>query len=228
MFSTMTTAPSMMRPKSTAPRLIRFPEMPNCLMPVRAKRNDRGMAQATMSAARQLPSRSRSTTITSTAPSDRFFSTVPMVWPMRMDRSYCVWISTPAGSLVWISASRALTRPATSRLFSPASIMVVPMTVSFPSKVAAPVRNLVPTFTSATSFTRSGLTAPPNFSGRSAMSSTVCTRLTARMVNCCPPRLMMPPPAFSTFCATRSASSLKVIPASVRRSGLGWMTNCRS
>ena len=57
MFSTMTTAPSMIRPKSIAPRLIRFPEMPKRAMPVSAKRNESGMAEATMSAARQLPSR---------------------------------------------------------------------------------------------------------------------------------------------------------------------------
>src|SRR5207244_2447302 len=54
---------------------------------------------------------------------------------------------------------RAFTREATSRLFSPASIIVVPMTVSWPLSVAAPVRNLVPTFTSATSFTSRGFTA---------------------------------------------------------------------
>ena len=35
------------------------------------------------------------------------------------------------------------------------------------------------------------------------------------------PRLMMPPPAFSTFCATRSASSLNVMPTCVERIGLG-------
>ena len=66
---------------------------------------------------------------------------------------------------------RAFTRSATSRLFSPASIMVVPMTVSWPLSVAAPVRNFVPMFTSATSLTSSGFTPAPNLSGRLAMSS---------------------------------------------------------
>ena len=68
---------------------------------------------------------------------------------------------------------RAFTRSATSRLFSPASIMVVPMTVSWPLSVAAPVRNLVPVLTSATSLTSSGFTPAPNLSGRLAMSSTL-------------------------------------------------------
>ena len=41
------------------------------------------------------------------------------------------------------------------------------------------------------------------------MSSALFTRLKARMVSCSAPRLMIPPPAFSTFCATSSANSLK-------------------
>ena len=50
-------------------------------------------------------------------------------------------------------------------------------------------------------FDEQRLDAAPNLSGRLAMSSALFTRLTARMVSCFAPRLMMPPPAFSTFCA---------------------------
>src|SRR6266699_3597649 len=49
-----------------------------------------------------------------------------------------------SGSFSRISASRAFIRSAISRLFSPASIIVVPMTVSAPSIVAAPVNDVLP------------------------------------------------------------------------------------
>src|SRR5436190_4423283 len=74
--STMTTAPSMIRPKSIAPRLIKFPETPNFNMPVTANRNESGMAAVTMSAARQLPSNTSKTAMTKIAPSNKLFRTV--------------------------------------------------------------------------------------------------------------------------------------------------------
>ena len=86
-FSTMTTAPSMISPKSTAPRLIRLPDTRPCTMPVMANRKESGMARETMIAARTLPSSKRSTTMTSTAPSTRFFSTVAMVRSTNSVRS---------------------------------------------------------------------------------------------------------------------------------------------
>src|SRR2546425_206164 len=58
MFSTITTAPSMMRPKSIAPRLIRLPEMPKRIMPSMVNISESGIASATIKAARQLPSSS--------------------------------------------------------------------------------------------------------------------------------------------------------------------------
>ena len=143
-FSTMTTAPSMIRPKSIAPRLIKFPETPNFNMPVTANRNESGMAAVTMSAARQLPSNTSKTAMTKIVLSNKLFRTVWIVLLIRIERSYCGRICTLSGSFSWISDRRALTRSAISRLFSPASIMVVPMTVSWPSIVAAPVRNRDP------------------------------------------------------------------------------------
>ena len=77
----------MIRPKSIAPRLIKFPEMPDRTMPVMAKSMESGIARATMMAARQLPSRANKITTTSSAPSARFFSTVPIVALTRFDRS---------------------------------------------------------------------------------------------------------------------------------------------
>ena len=56
-------------------------------MPVMAKRNESGMADDTMSAARQLPSRNSSTATTRTAPSKRFVSTVAMVRSTSVVRS---------------------------------------------------------------------------------------------------------------------------------------------
>ena len=87
----------MMRPKSIAPKLIRFPEMPKCAMPVMAKRNASGIAVATMSAARQLPRRNSNITTTSTAPSKRFFATVWIVRSTNSLRLYCGLMITPGG-----------------------------------------------------------------------------------------------------------------------------------
>jgi hypothetical protein len=54
-FSTMITAPSTMRPKSIAPRLIRLPLIFACTMPIAVINIESGIASAQMSAARKLP-----------------------------------------------------------------------------------------------------------------------------------------------------------------------------
>ena len=79
LFSTMITAPSTIRPKSSAPRLIKLPETPSLFMPMAAISIEIGMTRAAIMAARILPSRRNSTAITSKAPSTRFFSTVAIV-----------------------------------------------------------------------------------------------------------------------------------------------------
>ncbi len=79
-FSTMITEPSTISPKSIAPRLIRFPEMPYFCIPVSAKSIESGIAEATISAARMFPNSANRTATTSTAPSKRFFSTVRIVF----------------------------------------------------------------------------------------------------------------------------------------------------
>ena len=75
----MITAPSTIRPKSSAPRLIRLPETPPRTMPVMVISIAIGITAAVISAARKFPSRSSSTTMTSSAPSTRFLVTVAMV-----------------------------------------------------------------------------------------------------------------------------------------------------
>ena len=89
-FSTMMTAPSTINPKSSAPRLIRLPLMRPWTIPVMVNSMEKGMTHAVISAARMFPSRRKRTTITSTAPSSRFFLTVSMVRSTRVVRSYTV------------------------------------------------------------------------------------------------------------------------------------------
>ncbi len=80
MFSTITTAPSTMMPKSMAPRLSRF-ALIVALAPCRVTANsiESGITSATMSAARRFPSSSSSTATTSAAPSNRLVRTVSSV-----------------------------------------------------------------------------------------------------------------------------------------------------
>ncbi|MNY19762.1 hypothetical protein D3C86_1532090 [compost metagenome] len=86
-FSTMTTAPSTMMPKSSAPRLIRLALMPAATMPVNVNSIDNGITIAVISAARRLPRNRNSTATTSAAPSSRFFLTVAMALSTSTVRS---------------------------------------------------------------------------------------------------------------------------------------------
>ncbi len=79
MFSIITTEPSTIRPKSMAPRLIRFPDSPARRIPVNATSIESGIAELTMRPARRFPSRRSSTTTTSRPPSTRFVATVRIV-----------------------------------------------------------------------------------------------------------------------------------------------------
>ena len=97
-FSTIITAPSTIRPKSSAPRLIRLADTPDCTMPVMVASMDKGITAAVIRAARRLPSNRNSTTITSNAPSSRFFSTVAIALSTKVVRSYTASTFTPSGS----------------------------------------------------------------------------------------------------------------------------------
>ena len=88
----MITAPSTIRPKSSAPRLIRFPETPPRTIPVTVISMESGITAAVISAARMLPSNRNNTAMTSSAPSMRLVRTVAMVRSTRLVRSYTGWI----------------------------------------------------------------------------------------------------------------------------------------
>ena len=188
-FSMMMTAPSTIRPKSSAPRLIRLPDTPPRTMPVRVNSIDSGITAAVISAARTLPSSRNSTTTTRIAPSTRFLATVRMVRSTSEVRSYIGSARTPAGRLRLASANRAATACETSRLLAPISMKVVPSTTSLPSSVAAPVRSSGPSPTCATSRTRIG-TPSRRSSTMSRMPSRSATCPGARTRNCWPLRSM--------------------------------------
>ena len=156
----MMTAPSTMMPKSSAPRLMRFAADP-CSRPCPSWSCsiESGMTSAVMSAARKLPRNRKRMTMTRSAPSTRFFSTVAMV------------ASTSVGAVVdgprddafgeragWISSQRSRRRACeTARLFSPISMndrpehdLLAVLAWPRPSAVRRPAT------TSATSRTRTG------------------------------------------------------------------------
>ncbi len=86
-FSTTMTAPSTIRPKSIAPRLIKFPDTRLLTMPVTANNMLNGITKAVISAARILPNIKNNTTTTSKAPSNKFFCTVLRVLSTSVVRS---------------------------------------------------------------------------------------------------------------------------------------------
>ena len=152
-FSITTTAPSTIRPKSSAPRLIRLPLIPNLRMAMAAIRNDSGMTSAVIRAARKLPSAKNSTAMTSSAPTVRLCSTVRIVASTSRVRSSTGLMITSGGRLGAMALRRSSTRAATVRLFSPTSIKAVPITTSRPFSLAEPRRGAWPRATVATSET---------------------------------------------------------------------------
>lgn len=77
----------MMMPKSSAPRLMRLALTLYVTMPVKVNSMDSGMTMAVISAARMLPRNRNRITMTSVAPSSRFFLTVAMALSTRLLRS---------------------------------------------------------------------------------------------------------------------------------------------
>ena len=77
--STITTALSMMMPKSTAPRDIRLADTPRAFIRMKANSRANGMTVATIRAALQLERKITSTAVTSSAPTIRFSATVDTV-----------------------------------------------------------------------------------------------------------------------------------------------------
>ena len=197
-FSTITTAPSTIIPKSNAPRLIKLALIFCSAIPVKVNSIDNGITQAVIKAARKLPKKINRITMTKIAPSTKFFWTVLMALFTKLVRSYTVSISTPLGKVSWISLILLSTAWATVRLFSPIIIIAIPSTVSSPLYVAAPVRKSCPIATEATSATRMGrpfLTETVIF----WISSTVLSIPGTRTVSCCPFSSINPAPRFSLF-----------------------------
>ena len=156
--STMMTAPSTIRPKSIAPRLIKLADIPKTFIMPRANSIDNGMADATISPARKFPRNRTNTKITMSAPSIRFFSTVEIARFTRSVRSRNGSIVTSAGSDFCIVGSFSFIRLTTSALLAPLSIIIKPPTASFsPLYVSAPYRTAPPKRTSATSFISIGM-----------------------------------------------------------------------
>ena len=87
MCSTITSVPSTMMPKSSAPRLSRFAGMPVKCMQTNANSSDSGIVIAVSSAARTLPRNRNSTATTMTSPSSSVWDTVCSVLSTRSVRS---------------------------------------------------------------------------------------------------------------------------------------------
>ena len=85
-FSTMTTAPSMMMPKSSAPRLIKLALILLPAIPEMVNSMDNGMTIAAITAARKFPRNTNRTIMTSKAPRTRFSVTVSIVASTRVVR----------------------------------------------------------------------------------------------------------------------------------------------
>ena len=118
---------------------------------------------------------------------------------------------TPRGSERWTTSSRFATRSVTVRLFSPTSIMAVPITTSTPFSLAAPVLSSCPWPTVAMSWTRMGspLRVATTTSRR---SSSERSRPLVRTRYCSPLCSTNPPTAAALFASSASITSAKVRP----------------
>ncbi len=94
--STIITAPSIIIPKSRAPRLIRFTSMPKMYIMAMVKSIDSGMIDEMTSADRKFPNISNTTKNIMMNPMDRFSKTVNDVLPISSLRSTMGLIKTPS------------------------------------------------------------------------------------------------------------------------------------
>ena len=130
MYSTIITAPSMMMPKSMAPKLIRLASTPNKYIMASANNKLKGITEATTSPERKLPSSKTTTNTTIKQPKTRFSTMVKVVRPINSERSKKPLITTPSGRAVSISAIRAFTRSIVPFPSAPLSIITCPSTFS--------------------------------------------------------------------------------------------------
>ena len=134
----MITAPSIIIPKSMAPKLIRLAQTLNCFISMNAKSSESGIVVAVMIPPRKLPNRMTSANMTMSAPSIRLVCTVLVVLEIRSLLSMMVLISNPSGSDFSTSSIRSFTFCMTALGLEPFSIMMMPPTDSRPSCVNAP------------------------------------------------------------------------------------------
>ena len=87
MFSTITSVPSMMIPKSIAPMESRLAATPRACRKMNEKSSASGIVSATITAARKLTRKQISTISTRIMPRSRLFSTVSVVTRTRSLRS---------------------------------------------------------------------------------------------------------------------------------------------
>ena len=123
--STIITAPSTIKPKSRAPRLIRFPLTPNIFMRIMAKSMANGITDATIKPARQFPRNNTNTKITIKAPSIRLLRTVWMALLTILVRSRKGSMIMPSGKVFLMSLIRSFTSWITWLLLAPLSIITI-------------------------------------------------------------------------------------------------------
>ena len=137
----MITAPSMMIPKSIAPKLIKLASTPKIYINESANKRLSGMTEATTNPERRLPKSSTTTKITIKLPKMRFSATVNVVLAISSLRSRKGLMEMPGGKVDCISATRFFTASITALELASFSIMTCPKTFSpSPFPVMAPKR----------------------------------------------------------------------------------------
>ena len=156
--STIITAPSTIRPKSIAPKLIRFPDTPNSRIIPSANNIASGITEATTKPPLKLPKKRIRINMTIKAPSARFLTTVEIALSTNFFLSKNGSIVTPSGNVVLICSIFSFTLFITADEFAPFSIITIPVTTS-PSalRVAAPYLTLCPNWTDAMSLINTGV-----------------------------------------------------------------------
>ena len=91
------TAPSTIKPKSIAPKLIKFADTPKIFISANANNKQSGITDATIKPARKFPNKSTRMKTTIRPPSNKFFSTVEIDFPINTLRSKKGTILIPCG-----------------------------------------------------------------------------------------------------------------------------------
>ncbi|OPZ30800.1 MAG: hypothetical protein BWZ00_00809 [Bacteroidetes bacterium ADurb.BinA174] len=154
----MITPPSMMIPKSSAPKLIRLASMPKIYIKDNVNNNDKGIIDAIIIAVRKFPRMASTTRITMIQPKSRFSKTVIVVRPISSLRSTMGLMKIPSGRDFCTSATLLCTALITFFESAFLSIIIWPITFSpCPFAVIAPKRFACPNCTTAISPISTGI-----------------------------------------------------------------------